>query len=61
MEDVERVQDFILLFLVLQGNGRAVVSSRFPRVIPRVERFSLDLLLAVKKYRECALELGCGG
>ena len=42
-----------------EWNGE--VSSRFPSVIPRVERFSLDLLQAVKKYRECALELGFGG
>ena len=37
------------------------VSSRFPCATPRMERFSLDLLWAVKKYRKYVLEVGCMG
>ena len=37
------------------------VSSRFPCVIPWVERFSLDIYWAVKKCRKCVLEVGCIG
>ena len=34
------------------------MSSKFSCVIPGMERFSFDLLQAVKN-RECALEVGC--
>ena len=37
------------------------VSSRFPCVTPGVEGFSLDLCRAVKKCRECIMEVGCMG
>ena len=37
------------------------MSSRFPCVIPGMERFLLDLPRAFKKNRECALEVGFRG
>ena len=37
------------------------MSSRFPCMTPGVNRFSLDFPRAVEKYKECSLELGCGG
>ena len=39
--------------------GDVRVSSRFPCVTLGVKRFSLDFSRAVKKYRECVLEVEC--
>ena len=47
-------------FLILIKGLWSWNEFKIPCVAPVEERFSLDLLQAIRKYRECALEVKCG-